>query len=221
MNEIDAFNQKILMDFLHPHFESSDNLKNFLSDVFDYKNGPVVKRQMLYQTLRFVSLANNIEKISPNSDGLKILFLRICLESLQSLSDCNKNSFILTFVGCFTAEGKDYILNHFKLSYFEDTYCGLTFDAHYDITELKDIMWLFLAIRNDVVHNGENWSMQFFARDEDSIWLTSMETSNKVIEYKFHQSGEKMVEYHFDTTLNYEKFIFYFVEACINYIRAN
>ena len=149
------------------------------------------------------------------------MFFVICIESLKRPPNRESRAFAVTFANYFSAEGKDYILNHFKLSYFEDTYCGLTFDAHYDITELKDIMWLFLAIRNDVVHNGENWSMQFFARDEDSIWLTSMETSNKVIEYKFHQSGEKMVEYHFDTTLNYEKFIFYFVEACINYIRAN
>ena len=217
MNEIDAFYQKQLEDFLRPHFESSDDLTNFLSDVFDYENGPVVKRQMLYQTMRFVLLANNIEKISPNSDGLKILFLRICLESLQSLSNCNKNTFIPTFADCFTDEGKDYILNHFKLSFFEDEYCGLTFEAYHDIT-LTEFLWLIRVIRDNIVHNGRYWSMQLFARDEDSIWFTSMETDKKVIEYKFHRKGRKIVQYHFDTTLNYERFIFYFVGACINYI---
>ena len=79
-------------------------------------NGSLTKRQILYQTQRFVSLANNIEKISPNSDGLKILFLRICLESLQSLSSCNKNKFTPIFAKCFSDEGKDYILRNFKLS---------------------------------------------------------------------------------------------------------
>lgn len=218
MNEIDAFYQKQLEDFLRPHFESLDALTDFLSDVFDYKNGSVVKRQMLYQTMRFVSLANNIEKISPASDGLKILFLRICQESLCSLSHYNKNKFIPTFARCFTAEGQDYILNHFKLSFFEDEYCGLTFEAHHDIT-LTEFLWLVRIIRDNIVHNGRYWSMQLFAYDEDSIWFTSMETNKKVIEYNFHRKGGEIVEYHFETTLNYERFIFYFVEACINYIR--
>ena len=217
MNEIDAFYQKQLEDFLRPHFESSDALTNFLSDVFDYENGSVTKRQMLYKVQKFVSLANNIEIISPNSDGLKILFLVICIDSLRP-KKLNIDSFSPIFADYFSAEGKDYILSHFKLSYFEDNYRGLTFDAHHDITTLKEIMWLFIAIRNDLVHNGRGWSMQFFARDDDSIWLTSMETRKKVIEYKFYQSGGNMVKYHFDTTLNYEKFIFYFVEACISYI---
>ena len=219
MDDFTAFLQKQLVDFFSPHFESRDDLMDFLADAFDYKNGSLTKRQILYQTQRFVSLANNIEKISPASDGLKILFLRICLESLQSLSSCNKNKFTPIFAKCFSDEGKDYILRNFKLSYFEDEYCGLTFEAHYDIT-VTDFLWIIKEIRNNIAHNGRGWSMQFFARDDDSIWLTSMETDQKIIEYKFHQTGRKMRTYHFDTTLNYEKFIFYFVEACINYIHS-
>ena len=173
---------------------------------------------MLYQIQRFVSLANNIEKISPASDGLKILFLRICLESLQSLSNCDKKAFYNTFCEHFSDEGKDYILSHFKLSFFEDEYLGHTFEAHHDII-LSDFLLIIKTIRDSIVHDGKNWSMPFFAHDEDSILFTSMETDEKMIKsYTYHRTDTKVIEYHFMTTLNYEKFIFCFVEACISYI---
>ena len=222
MDDITAFYQKQLIDFYSPHFKSPDDLTDFLSDAFDYENGSITKRQMLYQVQRFVSLANNIEIISPNSDGLKILFLRICLESLQSLSNCDKKSFFQTFGDYFSIEGKDYILNHFKLAFIEIEYRGRPLTLYHDNITLPDFLWIIKVIRDSIVHDGKHWSMLFFARDEDSIWLTSMETGeemNKVIEpYKLHLTGNKMIEYHFETTLNYEKFIYYFVEACINFI---
>ena len=218
MNEMDAFHQKELEDFLHPHFESTDALMNFLSDAFDYENGSITKRQMLFQIQRFVSLANNIEKISPHSDGLKILFLKICLESLQSLSNSNKDIFYDTFYDSFSSEARDYILDHFKLLFFDDEYCGHTFEAYHDIT-LSDFFWIIKTIRDRIAHDGEHWSIQFFALDEDSKWLTSMKTDEKIIKsYQYHRTGKKTVEYHFETTLNYERFTFYFVEACISYI---
>ena len=109
-------------------------------------------------------------------------------------------------------------LSHFKLSFFEDEYCGLRFNAHYDIT-LPDFLCIIKAVRDSIVHDGKYWSMQFFAHDEDSIWLTSMKADKKMIQYKFHRTDNEMIKYHFEATLNYDRFIFYFVEACINYIR--
>ena len=37
--------------FYAPYFDSNDNLQNFLYDVFDYQNGSVAKRQMVFQSL--------------------------------------------------------------------------------------------------------------------------------------------------------------------------
>ena len=59
MDDITAFYQKQLIDFYGPHFKSPDDLMDFLSDAFDYKNGSVVRRMMLYKVQKFVSLANN------------------------------------------------------------------------------------------------------------------------------------------------------------------
>lgn len=218
MNDFVASCQKELVDFFSPHFESKDTLMEFLSDAFDYENGSVTKRQMLYQTQRFVSLANNIEKISSSSDGLRILFLRICLESLQSLSNCKKERFFDDFCDSFSNDGKDYILSHFKLVFFEDEYEELTLQITHDIT-LLDFLWIIKTVRDRIIHDGELWSTQFFSHDDNSSWYISVETDKKMIKsYQYHRPSKKMVEYHFETALNYERFIFYFVEACINYI---
>ncbi|MCH5279496.1 MAG: hypothetical protein J1E60_06865 [Christensenellaceae bacterium] len=216
-NDLMDFFQKELEDFLRPHFESSDALADYLSDVFDYENGSIVKRQMLFQTKRFVSLANNIEKIVPFCDGLRLLFLKICLESLHSLSNC-KNNFYGVFCESFSAEGKAYILDHFKLLQFTDEYRGDTVYINHAIN-LSDFLFIIKIIRDRIAHDGELWSLRFFAYGEDSTWFTEIETDEEMIKsYKYRRESKKITTYYFKTTLNYERFIFYFVEACINYI---
>ena len=60
-------------------FDSDDELQTFLSDAFDYENGSLARRQALFQVQRFISLANDIDKIRPGRDPLRILFLKIVL----------------------------------------------------------------------------------------------------------------------------------------------
>ena len=54
-------------------FDSDDELQTFLSDAFDYENGSLARRQALFQVQRFISLANDIDKIRPGHDPLRIL----------------------------------------------------------------------------------------------------------------------------------------------------
>ena len=75
-----------LISFYAPYFNQDEELSAFVSDAFDYENGCLAKRQMLYQVQRFVSLANDIDKLRPGLDCLRMLFIKICLESLCSLS---------------------------------------------------------------------------------------------------------------------------------------
>ena len=72
--------------FYSPYFNTEAELETFLFDALDYENGSLEKRQMLYQVQRFVSLANDIDKLRPGRDCLRMLFIKICLESLCSLS---------------------------------------------------------------------------------------------------------------------------------------
>lgn len=50
-----------LISFYAPYFDADEELNSFVSDAFDYENGCLAKRQMLYQVQRFVSLANDID----------------------------------------------------------------------------------------------------------------------------------------------------------------
>ena len=70
-----------------------------------------------------------------------------------------------------------------------------------------------------VVHEGNYWELQLFAHDKDSVWLTHIETNKQLLsKATYNNSSKQVVTYHFETTLQYEKFIYFFVEACKNYI---
>ena len=92
MNEQIFINEakKEIEHFYSPYFFSEEELQNFLSGVFDYENGALEKRQMILQVQRFVSLANDIDKIRPARDPLRILFLKFGLDALSSLAGYTK-----------------------------------------------------------------------------------------------------------------------------------
>lgn len=215
--------QAELKSFYHPYFNTDAELEAFLFDALDYENGSLVKRQMLYQVQRFVSLANDIDKLRPGRDCLRMLFIKICLESLCSLSGYTskqKNQFYDLFLSCFSKEGTQYILDNFSLLSFEDEFYGHSYRASHDIT-LADFFEIIKVTRDQVVHEGVYWEMQFFAHDDDSTWLASIETKERILKSYTYQSKEKRsVTYHFETTLNYERFIYFFIEACVNYING-
>ena len=211
-----------LISFYAPYFDADEELNSFVSDAFDYENGCLAKRQMLYQVQRFVSLANDIDKLRPGRDCLRMLFIKICLESLCSLSgytNKQKPLFYDAFIDCFSEDGKAYILDNFKLSGFDDEFCGHVYEASHELT-LNDFFEIIKVTRDMVVHQGIYWEMQFFAPDDDSTWLASIETKERILKSYTYQSKEKRsVTYHFETTLKYERFIYFFIEACVSYIK--
>jgi len=173
---------------------------------------------------RFVSLANDIDKIRPGRDPLRILFLKIGLDALCTLSghtNKTKPLFYSKFCDCFSIEGKNYILNNFRLSYFEDEYKGHSFEASHNI-DLSDFLNIIKTTRDMVAYDFNYWEMQFFAYDTDSTWLTSMEAKDDILlSYNYQREQKKETTYHFETTLNYEKFICYFTEACVRFINEH
>jgi len=217
-----AKHQEELKSFYAPYFEKESDLVTFVSDAFDYENGSLPKRQMLYQVQRFVSLANDIDKLRPGRDCLRMLFIKICLESLCSLSGHTgkqKSQFYNQFIGCFSEQGKQYILGNFTLSGFDDMYRGHVFEAHHDLT-LEDFFEIIKVTRDMVVHEGIYWEMQFFAHDDDSTWIATIRTKERLLNSYVYQSKDKReITYCFETTLKYEIFIFYFIEACVNFIK--
>lgn len=207
-----------LRHFYSPYFENASDREAFISRVFQFDWYDFRPRRMMFQVQRFVTLAIEIDKIRPARDGLRVMFLKCGLESLMKLAGFkNAKKFYPTFEGCFSDEGQKYILNHFKLSHFEYTVDGIRQEESYELT-FSDFFNIIKATRDMVVHDGNYWEMQFFAYDNDSTWLTDITTDEKMLSKYCYPKTKRTITYHFRTTLQYDRFIFYFVEACINFI---
>lgn len=94
--------------------------------------------------------------------------------------------------------------------------CGETIIPEHQLT-LDNFFEIIRCVRNLVVHDGDYWSMQFFARDTDSVWLVDLTTDENI--FKIDDFVKKRITYHFETTLLYEKFVFYFTDACIRFVQ--
>ncbi len=214
--------KKELELFYAPFFHSGEELQYFLRDAFDYENGSLTKRQIVFQVQRFVSLANDIAQIRPARDSLRVMFVKFGLDSLCSLlgyTNKTKQAFYDEFCTCFTEEGKNYILENFKLLSFQDEYKGHIFEAEHEM-DLGDFLNIIKVVRDKVAHDFNYWEMQFFAYDSDSAWLSEIETEENLLQsYKYHRKTKMLSAYHFETTLNYEKFIYHFTEACVEFIK--
>lgn len=118
-----------------------------------------------------------------------------------------------------STEGKTYILDNFSLTSFDDVCMGQTYEASYELT-IDDFFEIIKAVRDIVAHEGNYWEMQFFAQD-DSTWIATLETERKILKsHKFQYQGNMMRTYNFETTMQYNQFVYYFIEACIAYIVA-
>ena len=210
--------------FYRPFFSSDEELEQFFFEVFHSGNKDLKPRQMINQICRFVSLANDIEQIRPGRDPLRILFLRICLESLCRLSQGwkSKSEFFRQFLSCMSNEGTQYILENFRYKFAVpenedhlDPYDVSVIPEH-QLT-LGNFFEIIRCVRNLVVHDGDYWSMQFFARDTDSVWLVSLTTDENIL--GIDDFAKERIIYHFETTLLYEKFVFYFTDACIRFVQ--
>ncbi len=207
-----------LKEFYSPYFPTSEELDVFIDKALQLDWDNRKPRQMLFQVQRFVSLATEIDKIRPERDGLRMLFLKCCMESLAKLSNMEPKTFYESFATFFSDEGKHYILNNFALSFIERSKNGLTIHEGGNLT-IGDILAIIKAMRDMVVHEGNYWELQLFAHDKDSTWLTHIETNKQLLsQATYNNNSKQSITYHFETTLQYEKFVHYFVEACKNFI---
>lgn len=134
----------------------------------------------------------------------------------------DKSNFYKQFPMYLSDEGAKYILNNFRYDFAEPeggAPLGLLEESIIPEHQLTcdDFFRIIWCVRNLVVHDGDYWSMQFFARDTDSTWIVSLTTSDDIFDLK--DLVKKRITYHFETTLQYEKFVFYFTDACIRYVQ--
>lgn len=212
-------------NFYRQFFRTTEEMLDFFLTIFKRNASDNRPRQMMNQIRRFVSLANDIELIRPGRDPLRILFLRICLESLCFLSgEKNKKIFFEKFERCVSPEGQKYILDHFSFDDIEP-YCvpqnqeqSLLDDCSWYTLTMRDFWNITRCIRNIVVHDGDYWSMQVFARDSEYTCLAVITTDENVISC-CKPTKNQPITYYFRSALLYEKFVFYFADGCIRYLK--
>ena len=128
-------------EFYSLYFPTSEELDVFIDKALQLDWDDRNPRQMLFQVQRFVSLATEIDNIRPARDGLRMLFLKCCMESLAKLSSKETKEFYECFSNCFSNDGENYILNNFALSFIECSKNGLTIHegANLNIADILSI----------------------------------------------------------------------------------
>lgn len=207
-----------MRDFYVDYFKSEEDMLAFFVKVFKNDENDKKPRQMMNQIKNLVSIANDIDKIRPARDPLRIFFIRICLEALCAISKIKKKEFYEKFPSYMSSEGQEYILNNFLLTGFEDEYKNFRYEAIHDLT-IDDFFMIIKAVRNIVAHEGTYWEMQFFAHDNDSTWISELITDRKILKsYEYKNQNSMLRTYSFETKMEYDRFVYYFVEACINFL---
>lgn len=207
-----------MRDFYVDYFKSEEDMLAFFVKVFKNDENDKKSRQMMNQIKNLVSIANDIDKIRPARDPLRIFFIRICLEALYAISEISKTEFFEKFPSYISSEGQEYILNNFLLTDFEDEYKNFRYEEIHDLT-IDDFFEIIRVVRNIVAHEGTYWEMQFFAHDNDSTWISKLITDRKILKsYEYKNPNKMLRTYSFETKLEYDRFVYYFVEACINFL---
>lgn len=208
-----------MFDFYRANFESEKDMICFFVKVFQNDEKDKIPRRMMNQIQRFVSIADDIEQIRPGRDPLRIFFIKTCLEALCALSGMEKPAFYKDFPSYMSNDGKVYILENFSLTGFEeDVSMNHQYEASYKLG-IDDFFEIIKAVRDIVAHEGNYWKMQFFALDDDSTRISSLEIDRQILKSYKYQKPEKITRtYIFETTMRYERFKYYFVESCINFL---
>lgn len=207
-----------MRDFYVDYFKSEEDMLEFFVKVFKNDENDKKPRQMMNQIKNLVSIAKDIDKIRPARDPLRIFFIRICLEALCEISKIKEKEFYEKFPSYMSSEGQEYILNNFLLTGFEDEYKNFRYEAIHDLT-IDDFFMIIKAVRDIVAHEGTYWEMQFFAHDNDSTWISELITDRKILKSYEYKSQKNMLRtYSFETKMEYDRFVYYFVEACINFL---
>lgn len=239
--------RKKTVDFYSAYFIDTSKMNKFFSDVFSNEEKlNYTPRRMMNRVRYLVSLANNIENISNESDALRIVFFQACIEGLHKLSNSTDkyNQFFLNY--CNEEDGQ-YIIQHFDI--FDIAPCledgrfdGDASENYYNNISLVLFADILKETRNIVLHEGNFWSVQLFNSEEDCGLLSHIQTEknyikneilNIYLQYcdeetrKYLEKYDSLVKllnsngeliYSFDTRLDYQKFVAIFVRACVNFI---
>ncbi len=144
--------------FYVPYFETQDAAKKFVEacEIQTYPNNAA--KVMMHQVPRLVSLSDDIQKIRPNSEPLKLLILIMCAENIAKLHDgytgeSYSQKYVTKFFNDFMSDiDKDLLRNGF-------IDCN---DKWFRPLSFENVVKMLYKIRCDVVHEGNYLSFSFY-----------------------------------------------------------
>ena len=145
------------LDFYYPLFADSREAENFVSACESQAPPANAGKIIMHQAQRLISLADDIPRIRPSREGLQLLFLIMCVESVSKLQDD------------YEAEGKSraYVQRFFRefLAPEEQDVLGRGFtdndSLHHESLGFDRAVDLLYKLRCEVVHEGNYWTFAF------------------------------------------------------------
>jgi hypothetical protein len=216
---MDDYFRKIF-NFFRPYFKTNEEVDNFINTVYKIENDKfyddsneiseedeiyLVPRRLVNTVERFVTVAEDMEKIRPGQDTYKVIFLVVCIERMYMLSgsDIKHKWEIINdfFEHYFSSDDKQEISEN--IWHNDDDYGPIS------IIEFAKIL---NTIRNNAMHEGEFWDIYFNNSYPDYNLLVNIEIDLE----NFTRNNKKSHMY--KTRLSFNRFKEMFVRACIKYI---
>jgi len=137
--------------FYSPYFEEQDEAKKFVEACEMQTHPNNVAKIMMHQVQRLVSLSDDMQKIRPNDDPLKLLILIMCAENIAKLHDGYTGEskswhYVDKFFKGFLSDSDKDLLRH---GFVDNNDKWLGFLSY------EDVVKMLYKIRCDVVHEGD------------------------------------------------------------------
>ncbi|HKM34836.1 MAG TPA: DUF429 domain-containing protein [Lachnospiraceae bacterium] len=200
-------------EFYKQYFSNRAAMYEFFDRVFENDTMDKIPRRMMNQVVRFIELAKDMRKLRPGKDAFVVMCIRICIESLCKLKQTNgmKNEKVSFFDTYYL--DKQYFIDNFRLTSIDGD------EKVNDQLTIDEFAMTIKMMRDMVVHAGDYWSAQLFHTYDIGSTIFVMKTEEKIRKgYDYHNVKEHT--YLFESSINYDKFINYFIQACIRFIQS-
>ena len=145
------------IEFYRPFFNGDQSVESFVEacERLDPPNNAA--KIIMHQCQRLVSIADDLPKIRPHEEALRLLFLIMCAENVAKLR--------YDFQG--EGQSRAYVRRFFEniLNASDQRTLSSSFVCHSQVPmrqlELREAVDMLYAVRCDVVHEGNYWGFAF------------------------------------------------------------